>query len=397
MSIFTAAVHAGRVAPAKPGTPSAPPIVAASSWTQAGAAALDAALGDEAAGYSYARYGGPTQEALEDALAALEQGAGAAVYASGMAALHAALLAAGARPGAVVVAATELYGATTSLLDHLAAAQGVTVRRVDVRDLTAVAAALPGAALLHFEAISNPLCRVADLPALAGLAHQAGARVVIDATFATPVLVQPLTLGADYVVHSLTKYLAGHGDVLGGVVVAAEAGRAAELRAARKVLGAALSPFDAYLTLRGLRTLALRVREQNANAQRLAEWLSGHPRVERVHYPGLDGHPDRPVAARFLRPGCFGGVLAFDLRGARPGQPAGREAVFAFMDRLRLILPATTLGDVTSLILYPASASHRALTPEQRAAAGIGPACLRLSAGIEAVDDLMADLDQALA
>lgn len=396
MSIFTASVHAGRVAPAKPGTPSAPAIVTASTWTQADGAALDAALGDEAAGYVYSRYGGPTQEALEAALTLLEQGTGAAVYGSGMAALHAALLAAGAQPGAVLVAASELYGATSSLLGHLAAHHGVTVRRVDVRNLAAVAAALPGAAQLLFEVVSNPLCRVADAPALIALAHQAGAQVVVDATFTSPYLLQPLALGADFVVHSLTKYLAGHGDVLGGAVVAARPEQAAGLRATRKVLGANLSPFDAYLTLRGLRTLALRVREQNANAQQLAEWLARDPRVARVYYPGLADNADRAVAARFLRPGCFGGVLAFDLQSRVPGQPAGRAEVFACLERLRLILPATTLGDVTTLILYPAIASHRALTPDQRAALGIGEACLRVSAGIEAAADLIADLDQAL-
>ncbi len=389
MSIFTASVHAGRIAPQKPGTPSAPAIVTASSWTQAEAAALDAALGDENAGYVYARYGGPTQEALEAAVTALEQGAGAAVYGSGMAALHAALLGAGAGPGAVVVAASELYGATTSLLNFLAANSGVVVRRVDVRDLAATAAALPGAAVLLFEVISNPLCRVADAPALIQLARAAGARVVVDSTFTSPYLLQPLTLGADFVVHSLTKYLGGHGDVLGGVVAAAAAADAAALRAARKVLGANLSPFDAYLTLRGLRTLALRVREQNANAQTLAAWLAREPRVGRVFYSGLPADPDHALAGRILRAGCFGGVLAFELRGGRP-------AVFGFLERLRLILPATTLGDVTSLVLYPASASHRALTPEQRAALGISDGCLRVSAGIEAAADLIADLDQAL-
>lgn len=390
MSIFTTAVHAGRVAPAKPGTPSAPAIVTATTWAQADSTALDAALGDERAGYVYSRYGGPTQEALETAVAALEQGAGAAVYGSGMAALHAALLEAGAKPGAVVVAASELYGATTSLLNFLAANSGVTVRRVDVRDLAAAAAALPGAHVLLFEVVSNPLCRVAEAPALIGLARAAGARVVIDSTFTTPYLLQPLTLGADFVVHSVTKYLGGHGDVLGGVVAAAAAEDAAALRATRKVLGATLSPFDAYLTLRGLRTLAVRVREQNATAQKLAEWLAQDPRVTRVYYAGLPADPDHALARRLFRPGCAGGVLALDLK------EASRAGVFRFLERLRLVVSATTLGDITTLALYPAIASHRALTPDERAALGIGEGCVRLSAGLEDPADLIADLHQAL-
>ena len=392
-TLETLAVHAGTAA-LPPGTPSNPPIVTASAWTQADMETLDAALGDAAQGFVYSRNAAPTQAAFEAAMTALEAGAGAAAYASGMAALHGALQQALAGQPPKLVVATELYGATQTLVKQLAAQQGLALHWVNIRDLAAVAAALqaaPAGGVLLGEVLSNPLCHVADLPALVALARAAGARTVIDATFATPYLIQPLTLGADFVAHSATKYIGGHGDVLAGVVVAARAEDAAALRRARTMLGSNLGPFDAYLALRGLRTLALRVREQNRNAQGLAEWLAVHSRVAAVHYPGLPGSADQAVAARMLRPGCFGAMLAFDLAGA------GRAEVFTFMQRLQVIQNLATLGDVATLASYPAIASHRALTPEQRAALGIGDGCVRISAGIEALADLTADLAQALA
>jgi cystathionine gamma-synthase len=388
-SLFTPAVHAGRLEP-RPGTPSSPAIVTASGWTYEDMEALDAALGDPRAGYVYSRNAAPTQEAFEAAVAALEHGAGAATFASGMAAIHAALLAAQpeTRPTGLV-AATELYGASQTLLKFLAAQGGCPLEWVDIGDLEAVKAALaPGRALL-FEVISNPLCHVADVPALIQLAHSAQARVVVDSTFTTPYLIRPLELGADFVVHSATKYLGGHGDVLGGVVVAAAEADVLALRRTRQLLGSNLSPFDAYLALRGLRTLGLRVREQNHNALGLAEWLADHPRIAQVHYPGLPRSAHHALARRIL-PGCFGGMLSFDLRAA------GRAEAFAFLERLRVIQRIPTLGDVASLAAYPAHASHRSLTPQQRATLGIGDGCIRLSAGIEDLADLVEDLRQAL-
>ncbi len=391
-SLHTLAVHAGQFE-LKPGAPSNPPIVTASAWSYDDMDALDAALGSAEHGYVYSRNAAPTQAAFETAVAALEAGAGAASYASGMAALHGALTAALAGTPRKLVVATELYGATQTLVKLLAGQMALAVAWVNIRDLAAVEAALragpPGGVLL-FETLSNPLCHVADVPALVALAQASGARTVVDSTFSTPYLIQPLTLGADYVVHSATKYLGGHGDILAGVVVAARAEEADALRRARTTLGSNLSPFDAYLALRGLRTLALRVREQNHNAAGLAVWLAAHPRVTAVHYPGLPANDDHALAARLLRPGCFGAMLAFDL-------PGGRAAVFAFMQRLTVIQRLATLGDVATLAAYPAIASHRALTPEQRAALGIGDGCVRLSAGIEALDDLTVDLAQALA
>jgi cystathionine gamma-synthase/methionine-gamma-lyase len=353
---------------------------------------LDAALADERAGYMYSRDAAPTQEAFEAAMMAIEHGAGAAAFASGMAALHAALLVAGVKPGATLVAASELYGKSQALLNRLADTSGVTVQRVNIRDLAEVGAALGAArsGILLFEIISNPLCHVADAPALIEMAHRHDTKVVIDSTFTSPYLVHPLDLGADFVMHSATKYIGGHGDVLGGIVVAASAEAAADLRKTRSLLGSNLSPFDAYLALRGLRTLPLRVREQNHNALKLAQWLADHPRVAHVHYPGLPDDRDHPVARRILRAGCFGAMLAFDLKDA------GRAEVFAFMEKLNVIQRIPTLGDVSTLAAYPAHASHRALTPRERSALGITEGTLRLSAGIEDANDLIADLEQAL-
>jgi cystathionine beta-lyase/cystathionine gamma-synthase len=352
---------------------------------------LDDALGDEAAGYVYSRDAAPTQEAFEAAMGALENGAGAAAFASGMAALHAALLVAGATSGATIVAASELYGKSQTLLNRLSQTNGVKVLRINIRNLNEVKMALAEAhrGLLLFEIISNPLCRVADAPALIRLAHEHELKVVIDSTFTSPYLIQPLDFGADFVMHSATKYIGGHGDVLAGVVVAAAAENATALRKTRSLLGSNLSPFDAYLALRGLRTLPLRVREQNQNALRLAHWLADHPRVSSVYYSGLPDNADHPIARRIFRAGCFGAMLAFDMKDAR------RVEVFDFMEKLRVIQPIPTLGDVATLASYPAHASHRGLTQEQRAALGIGDGCVRLSVGIEDADDLIADLAQA--
>ena len=388
-SIATAAVHAGQLPP-RPGTPSMPAIVTASGWTYSDMEALDAALGDPQAGFVYSRNAAPTQEAFEAAVTALENGAGGAAFASGMAAIHAALAVSLGQQPAGLVAATELYGASQTLVRYLAAQTGLRLDWVDIRDLAAVRAALGPGKVLLYEVISNPLCRVADAAAIGELAQAAGARVVVDSTFSTPCLIRPLALGAQFVVHSATKYLGGHGDVLGGVAVAATEADAVALRRHRQMTGANLSPFDAYLALRGLRTLALRVREQNRNALGLAEWLAAHPRVAQVHYSGLPANADHAVARRLFG-GCFGGMLAFDIKDA------GRSEVFAFMEKLAVIQRIPTLGDTASLAAYPAHASHRPLTPQQRAALGIGDGCVRLSAGIEDLDDLIADLEQALA
>jgi cystathionine beta-lyase/cystathionine gamma-synthase len=309
-----------------------------------------------------------------------------------MAALHGALLAAGARAGAAVVAAHDVYGATYALLNRLLANQGVTVRFVDVADLNAVSAALDELkpAVLLAETVSNPLLKVADLPALARLSQAAGAALIVDNTFATPVLCRPLSLGADYVVHSATKYLGGHGDVLGGVVAVGRSEMRGSLNEINKLLGANLAPQEAWLAHRGLKTLPLRVERQCRNAAIVARWLSTRSEVARVNYPGLASHEQHELATALFGAAMYGGMISFDL------VDAGRAEVFRFMEALRLIQPATTLGDVYTLTLYPAMSSHRALDPETRRRIGIGDGLVRLSVGIEDPEDIVSDLEQAL-
>jgi cystathionine gamma-synthase/methionine-gamma-lyase len=308
-----------------------------------------------------------------------------------MAAIHAALLATGARAGTSVVAAQDIYGATYALLDQLMRSQGVTVCFVDVADLEAVeraCAELKPVALL-VETISNPLLKAADLPALADVAHRHGAALLVDNTFATPCLVQPLMLGADVVIHSGTKYLGGHGDVLGGVVVTWQR-RRADLFEVLKVTGANLGPQEAWLALRGIKTLPLRMRQHCHNGLAVARWLEAHPRASRVLYPGLPSHPQHLLAERLFQGRGYGGMVSFDLA------EAGQRQVFRFFEALRLCQPATTLGDVYTLVLYPAHSSHRALSPQERARIGIGDGLVRLSVGIEAAEDIVDDLEQAL-
>ena len=290
-----------------------------------------------------------------------------------------------------VVAASDLYGATYALLERTFTSLGVRVRFVDSADLDLVGQAIideqPAAVLC--EIISNPLMKVADVPALAGMAHSAGASLIVDSTFASPYLFRPLEQGTDYAVHSATKYLAGHGDVMAGVV-ACNVARAHDLRERQKLLGANLGPQQAWLAMRGLKTLPLRMRQHCANAQLVAEWLAGHPAVAQVHYPGLPEHPQHDMAGCLFAGRGFGGMVSFDLRDA------GQEEVFSFMEALELVLPATTLGDVYSLTLYPAHSSHRQVAPEVRQAIGIGDGLVRLSVGIEDVKDIIADLGQAM-
>lgn len=387
----TRAVHAGE-RPAAPGfVPTSTPIYASSSFTAASPEALDAVFAGEQQGYVYSRHGNPTTTAFEAAVAALEEAEAAVAFGSGMAAIHAALVALEVRAGDAILAARDLYGASTVLLQTMLAPLGLRVETMAFADSAAVrercAALRPKVVLL--ETISNPLLRVADVPAVVAAAHAAGARVIVDNTFASPYLCRPLGWGADVVVHSATKYLAGHGDVTAGVA-AAGAELAGPLALALRLVGGVLSPFESWLALRGLKTLPLRLRQHCANALAVARWLEGDPRVARVHYPGLPSHPDHAVACRLLGERGYGGVVSFDLADAT------RAAAFAFLRRVQLIAPATTLGDVYSLALYPAMSSHRGLSPRARQEAGIGDGLLRLAVGIEDAEDIIADLDQAL-
>jgi cystathionine gamma-synthase/methionine-gamma-lyase len=309
-----------------------------------------------------------------------------------MAAIHGALLAASSGSGSTILAALDLYGATYSLVKNLLGRLGFQARFVDASHLDRVESELKKRNrpdVLLVETISNPLLKVADLPELARLAHEHGTEFLVDSTFATPYLVNPLQHGADYVIHSATKALSGHGDVLAGVTVTSLENKQ-KLFEIQKVVGGNLGPFEAWLALRGLKTLPLRMQQQCQNALRMAEWLQQHPRIARVHYPGLESHPQHQLASQLFAGKGYGSVLSFEIAGA------DQSAVFRFMERLRLVLPATTLGDIYSLVLHPASTSHRSLSPEERARAGIPDNLVRLSAGIEAAEDLLGDLDQAL-
>jgi cystathionine beta-lyase/cystathionine gamma-synthase len=390
----TLAVHAGTGYLAIDGAyPTAPPIVTASSYWYASPDELDRVLGDEQPGYSYARYASPTVAAFEEAVAALEAAPEAVAFGSGMAAVHAVVRACAPGPGCVVFASQDCYGGTFTLLASTLAQEGLDVRFVDVFDLPMLeqrmAAERPRALL--FEVVSNPLERVADLPALVALTERYGVTALVDSTFTTPCLIRPLEHGAQYVIHSATKYLGGHGDVTGGVVACATPEQAAGLRTWRKYTGAVLGAQDAYLALRGVRTLSLRVERQCSNAEAVAQALAADARIERVFYPGLVDDPCHAVASRQFPPKLFGAVLAFAVRDA------GRDDVMRLMERLRIVRAAPTMGDCFSLILYPVIASHRGLTPEQRRERGIHDNVLRFSAGIEDPRDLVEDFQQALA
>ncbi len=382
---------------AQQGMPTTLPIYATATFLHADADALDAAFEptppDEPPVYSYARHGNPTVVGLERAVAAAEGGKGAVAFGSGMAALHAALLAAGLAPGETVIAANNLYGATTNLLLKVFAPMGVNVVLRDVTDTAATCQAIeqeqPTVILL--ETVSNPLLQICDLPALAAAARKVGAVTVVDSTFTTPIVLRPLEHGIDIVVHSATKYLGGHGDALGGIAVANSGFHLDALSGYVRMLGGVLSPFEARLISRGLKTLALRMERHCENAAAIAEWLAQDARVSRVHYPGLPAHTQHELAGCLLRDHRYGGVVSFEIRDA------DRAVVHRFMDALRLCLCGTSLGDVYSLLSYSALSSHRTLTPAQRAEQGISDGLVRLSVGIEHASDIIADLDQALA
>ncbi|AVH96572.1 MULTISPECIES: trans-sulfuration enzyme family protein [Streptomyces] len=338
--------------------------------------------------FLYARLGNPTVRTLEDAVARLEGGASGLSFASGMGAVNAVLLSL-LGSGAHVVAQTCLYGGTYAVLTDLAARWGVHVTYVSGTDPEEVRAALrPETRLLYLETIANPTTRVSDLPALAAVAAEAGVPVAVDNTFASPLLCRPLDHGADVVIHSATKYLAGHADVLGGVAVFKDRELYGRVRRHAVEQGASTDPFAAWLTLRGLQTLSLRVERQCANAAELAARLAAHPAVAAARHPSLASHPDREVAARLL-PAGGGGVVSIDLAG-------GRDAGRTFVEAVRLASLSVSLGDVKTLVMHPASTSHHQLDAAALAAAGIGAGTVRISVGIEHVEDLWTDLEQAL-
>lgn len=367
------------------------PIYTAASYTYESMDQLDRVFGLEESGPSYARYDNPTRTALEELVRELEGGHGAIATASGMSGIHLALLAALADRTKRVVAGSVLYGATTSMLMNIFSPLGVEFDFVDICDLPAVERAITGAktGAVIMETIANPLLRVGPMDRIGEITRKAGVPLIVDNTFATPLLLRPMELGANIVVHSATKYLAGHGDVLGGVVVA-DKEYFDPIRAFSRTIGMVLGPFESYLTMRGIKTLALRVERQNANACKVASWLASHPGAARVYSTSDPNHPDAATIARLFPKNMTGALIAFELKDA------GQDEVFRFMDRLKMIVRATSLGDVHTMILYPAMASHRDISPKHRERLGIRDNLVRMSIGIEAAEDIIEDLSQAL-
>jgi cystathionine gamma-synthase/methionine-gamma-lyase len=390
MKIQTKAVHAGDRKKAGSFVPVTTPIYTASSYSYGEMSELDRVFAREQAGPAYARYENPTNAALEELATALEGGHGALACSSGMAAIHISLLAALTDRRKSIVAANAIYGATVSLLMSMLEPTGVAVHWVDICDLDAVKKAIeehkPGAVLM--ETVSNPLLRVGAIDRVAEMTKAAGAALIIDNTFATPMLMRPLELGANIVVHSATKYLAGHGDVLGGLAITDEE-HYEPLRGFSRIYGPVLGPFEAYMTMRGIKTFALRMERQCKNACQIASWLASHPKVERVNFLADPAHPDHVTIQRLLPEGLYGAMVSFELKDA------GQEEVFTWMDRLKLVVRGTSLGDVHTMVLYPAMSSHREISPKQRERMGIRDNLIRVSVGIEAAEDILADLEQA--
>lgn len=373
-NLTTRLVHGGERRPLPVGKSVATPVYASVTFTYDSMQEIDDVFGGEKQGFIYTRYGNPTTTALEEAVCDAEGGAVACAYATGMAAIHAALIACDLKTGSTVLASQDLYGATTSLLNSIFTNFGVTTVSADYSDLASVRAKARELRpqVMIAETISNPLLKVCDLEACAEIAHENGARLIVDNTFASPYLRRPLEHGADIVVHSATKYLSGHADAMGGIVVSRDEMDKAALFSVMKLVGGVLGVWEAHEILRGLKTLALRMDRQCENAKNLAAHLREHPKVARVHYPGL------------------GALVSIELKEKT------KEAAFRFMDRLQLCVRSTSLGDVFTSVLHPATASHRDLTPARRLEWGIFDELVRISVGIESLDDVIADVEQAL-
>ena len=373
--IRTKLVHAGERRGIPDAQPVATPIYASATFTYDSMAEIDRVFSGEKQGFIYTRYGNPTTAALEEAVRAVEEGATACAYATGMAAVHAALLACDLKSGSTVLASQDVYGATTNLLNTILINFGVKTVHVDFSDLENVRAKAREfrPQVMIAETISNPLLKVCDIEACVQIAHENGARLIVDNTFASPYLCQPLKLGADLVVHSATKYLSGHADAMGGLVVSRDEMDAAALFSVMKLVGGVLGVWDAHEILRGLKTLALRMERQCENASSLASYLKEHKGIGRVHYPGL------------------GALVSIEL------SENTQDAAFRFMDALKIAVRSSSLGDVFTSVLHPATASHRDFLPARRQELGIVDGLVRISVGIESIDDIIADIEQALA
>jgi cystathionine gamma-synthase/methionine-gamma-lyase len=391
LAIATQLVHAGERRAVPMDVPAATPIYATSTFVYERMEDVDRVVEGEIKDYVYSRYGNPTVAALEEAIAQIENGQFAFCFASGMAALHAALLACELSPGAIVLASQDLYGASLELLQTVFGSFGVKTVVADfsdVENLRRKTQELKPRVLIG-ETISNPLLKVLDIETCAEIAHASGAKLIVDNTFATPFLCQPIRFGADFVVHSATKFLGGHADATGGIVVASETFDRPALMGALTLAGGVLSAWEAHSILRGLKTLSLRLEKQCRNAELLTEFFLGCERVERVIYPGLATGVEAEIVKRILRTKFRGAILGVKLKDD------SRDSVYKFMNALNLCPRAASVGDIFTGIVHPATATHREMSPAKRAKLGISEGLLRVSAGIEAVEDIIADIEQA--
>jgi cystathionine beta-lyase/cystathionine gamma-synthase len=392
LGINTQLVHAGERGLPPQGKPVTTPIYAAATFTYDSMAEVDQVFSGEKQGYIYTRYGNPTVAALEEAVRVLEEGAAACAYSTGMAALHAAIFACELAPGATILASQDLYGATIDLLYKIFGSYGIKTVTADFSDIEALRAkALEvGPQVLIAETISNPLLKVCDIAACAEISREVRARFIVDNTFTSPYLCQPLKLGADFSVHSATKYMSGHADVMGGVVVARDEVDLPTLIGVMKLVGGILGVWEAHEIHRGLKTLSVRMDRQCDNAASLAEYLSSHSRVSRVHYPAHAAASNLDLVKRVLRSPYAGALVSIELL------ENSREAAFRFMDALTLCVRSTSLGDVFTGVLHPATASHREMSPKRRLQLGITEGLVRISVGIEDIADIIEDIQQAL-
>jgi len=385
----TRAIKAASRVPAAPQPPVNVPIYQTSTFEVGSAEELAELLNFARPGHSYSRYSNPTHAALEDALAELEGAEACHATASGMAAIHGVVMSL-LRTGDEMIIPRAVYGGVVGLARHVLARAGITVQAVDTTDPAAVEAAIgERTRLVWLETISNPTTAMADIEAISELAHARGASVAVDNTFASPYLCNPLAFGADAIVHSTTKYVGGHSDLTGGAIL----GSASVVAEAREIVinaGGNAAPLEAFLALRGLKTLALRMERHSANALAVATALDGAPGIAAIRYPGMSSHPQHALAERTLRDGMAGGMLALEVSG---GRPAGER----FLELLQVAVHATSLGTVETLCSHPASSSHRQLGDVELGEAGLTPGMIRVSIGIEDPEDLIADLANAAA
>lgn len=386
LDFATLAVHAGEDPCPATGALDTP-IYQSTTFVSADADEMAAVYGEQKPGYMYTRYGNPTIHALESKLAALEGGEAALATASGMAAVSTAILGY-VKAGDHVVAARSLYGAAYNFLNRKLPRMGASATFVDSARVEDFEQALqPNTRLIYFETPSNPVLEVVDIAAIAALGRARGIPTMLDNTFASPALQQPLRMGVTVSVHSATKYLCGHGDAMGGAIIGPRDYISLLVHEVIRDYGGVISPFNAWLILRGIRTLHLRMPAHCSNARQIAGFLAAHPNVERIYYPGLPDHRGHEVAKKQMRD--FGAMISFE---AKRGYEGGKQV----MDGVKLFARAASLGDTRSLIVHPASTSHRAVPPEDRRVIGITDGLVRLSVGIEAAADLIADLEQAL-